>query len=237
MTINAKNDYAQIRPKELNVEDGVARKNAYLKRNILPLLSALGKNDAILEIGPGTGALAALISQQGFKNYSALEVCKEYAEELQKKNHICHHGDAVVEMLESHYQAGSVRLIVAIDVLEHLPMAEALDLLAVCKRKLASGGQVVFQVPNSSGLFGDNTFVADPTHQTPYNEIRLQAVLEGAGFLGVDVMPVRLPPSLANSVRSLFQKVIFAAVRFLTKAVGSTPVRHMTHLIIGTGRA
>jgi hypothetical protein len=126
--------------------------------------------------------------------------------------------------------------LVLVDVLEHFPLEDGLDFLRESRRVVRPQGRVIIQTPNASGVFGINTFVADPTHTTPWNELRLTAALRGSGFQTVNCYPMQLPAGLGNLAREILRKMLFSAVRLLTRICGATPVQVLTHNIVCEAR-
>jgi hypothetical protein len=228
-------NYDKLRPAEAEQVREV-RQRAYQTRNLLPLLKEVPRSAKIIEIGPGCGVTARLLREWGFQNYAAIEVCEEYVRTLQSQGFECRFAEDASKTLDGSEQDGSCGLILAIDVLEHMPLAECRRLLEVSRRKLAPGGLLVVQVPNASAPFGMNTHLADPTHVLPFNDVRLSSLFAEAGFEDRLTIPVRLPSSNANRLRGLAQAIVFSMTRTLTRAVGATPVTVMTHLMIGVGR-
>lgn len=228
-------NYDKLRPAEAE-QIREARQRGYQTRNLLPLLKDLSRTDRIVEIGPGCGVTARLLREWGFTNYAAIEVCEEYVCTLQSQGFECRFAEDASKSLEASERDGSCGLILAIDVLEHMPLADCRRLLATARRKLKPGGLLVVQVPNASAPFGINTHLADPTHVLPFNDVRLSSLLSEAGFNDRMTLPVKLPASNANRLRGLAQAIVFSMVRLLTRSVGATPVTVMTHLMIGVGR-
>lgn len=211
-------------------------KRGYLTRNILPHVPRMpGLNPHIVEIGPGNGELLGLLRGLGHTRLSAFEVCARYAEDLRAQGFSVQLGSSAVDYLKS-FEDSAIDCLLLVDVLEHLPMTEVLSLLAEAKRVLAGGGCVIAQVPNVSGLFGWNTFAADPTHMTPFNERGLERCFHVAGFRQIESFELKLPGGPANAAITVFRKGIFAAVRFLMRAVGARPVRILTHNVITVAR-
>ena len=211
------------------------RKLAYLRRNILPLLNSLPKSAGILEVGPGRGALLSLLREAGFAHLSAFEVCTPFAEELSRRGFTVDTGPSAVEHLRS-LSDHCLDALVLVDVLEHFPLEDGLDFLRESRRVVRPQGRVIIQTPNASGVFGINTFVADPTHTTPWNELRLTAALRGSGFQTVNCYPMQLPAGLGNLAREILKKMLFSAVRLLTRICGATPVQVLTHNIVCEAR-
>lgn len=231
LTAPAQADYHRY----YEADDLDLRKLAYLKRNILPLLADLSPEARILEVGPGRGALLSLMRSSGFKNLTAFEICTAFAESLASQGYSIASGPSAVDYLKT-LPAQSLDAVLLIDVLEHFPLEDGLAFLNESRRVLRTGGKIILQTPNASGVFGMNTFVADPTHATPWNEHRLNAALKGSGFATVETLPMQLPPSPANFARACLRSVLFAAIRTLTRICGATPVRVLTHNIICSAR-
>lgn len=211
------------------------RKVAYLKRNILPLLNSLSPSSRILEVGPGRGALLSLLRASGFQNIQAFEICTAFAQSLSAQGYAVTSGACAVEHLKS-LPSQSIDALLLIDVLEHFPLEEGLAFLKESRRVIAPEGRIILQTPNASGLFGINTFVADPTHATPWNELRLVAALRGSGFTTVNCLPMQLPASLGNLFREALRNVFFSGIRFLTRLCGATPVNVLTHNLVCEAR-
>ncbi len=216
--------------------DDDARKRGYLARNILPLIKVglaevtSKKNELVVEVGPGKGLLQSMLKERGFASH-AIEVCEAYADDLKKKGYPCELASNAADALRKSATKG-VGAIVAVDVLEHLPLEEGMFLLSAAADVLPRGGSLILQVPNVSGLFGISTFAADPTHLMPYNEHSLRKVLEAAGFVSIELHPMKLPGSATDALRSVCREVVFFLVRCLQRVVGATPCRILTHNIV-----
>lgn len=88
---------------------------------------------------------------------------------------------------------GSVAVISALHVLEHLPFAEVLAWLQEAARVVRPGGMVFFETPNpENGYVATHHFFNDPTHVRPLTPDLLAFALSWAGFAEVEV--VRLHP-------------------------------------------
>ena len=213
-----------------------ARKKAYLNKNILPLIGKKpAENPKFLEIGPGCGELLELLLANGFQDLNALEVCEKYAQDLIRKGFSVQLCQSVIEACKE-IPDSTIDTVFLIDILEHIPMNEVLELLAQIWRLLKPGGEIVIQVPNISGLYGWNTFAADPTHITPFNETRLKCCLKVAGFKDSECKELALPGGLGDLVRTILHKPIFLMHRFMMRCVGANPVKILTHNVIAIGR-
>lgn len=211
------------------------QKEAYLVENILPHLTDLPRDAEILEIGPGFGVFLELLKKQGYTGVRAFEICTSYAEALRARGFDVSDGPSTVEFLRMSVQ--DYDAIVLIDVLEHVDPNESFELMIALRENLKPGGKVIIQVPNRSGLFGNNTYFADITHRAGYNELGLQALLKTAGFARSEAYEMRLPRSLANLGRSLCRRIVFRGARLLMRIVGATPIQVLTHNLIVVGQA
>jgi O-antigen chain-terminating methyltransferase len=61
----------------------------------------------------------------------------------------------------------SVPAIFAAQVVEHLPYESLLSFLEICRAKLRTGGQLIFETINPHSLEAFKTFYTDLTHQRP----------------------------------------------------------------------
>ncbi len=214
---------------ESNAEEN--RKTQYLARNVIPRLKGTALDSPLLEVGPGRGALLDVLRKEGYTNLTCFEVCEAFAEKLRARGFAVASGHSAVEYFQL-LPESSLGIVFLIDVLEHLPLEEGLIFLRECRRVLNKNGKLIIQTPNASGLFGLNTFVADPTHSTPWNELRLTSALRGVGFAKVYCFPMQLPLGLGNLLRTIARKPVFAMARFLMRLCGATPVRVLTHNIV-----
>ncbi|SMF70533.1 class I SAM-dependent methyltransferase [Pseudobacteriovorax antillogorgiicola] len=205
----------------------------YFTRNMGALLeeSKLGKDANILEIGPGKGELLNKLRGLGYSNLEAFDICASFRENLRSQGFKVYDGNNLLDLLEqlpdNYFDA-----LIAVDVLEHIDRLELQEFLKSFSCKLKSGGVIMGQVPNSSGLFGHNTFIADYTHITPFNEIRLTSLFHGCGYKNILVRETRLPKSVGNFFRSIARNFIFKIAYFLNRLVGATPVKNLSHLIL-----
>jgi 2-polyprenyl-3-methyl-5-hydroxy-6-metoxy-1,4-benzoquinol methylase len=225
-------------------KEGTARKKGYLATNIVKrvlkhkqFLNLQNGQFKIAEIGPGKGTLQELFKEIGLESLS-IEVCQAYANNLKNRNFECIHTNDVYSALEEMVLNGKkIQCVVAIDVLEHMPLEDSLRLLRSVKNSLQSQGVLILQVPNVSGVFGISTFAADPTHVMLYNEHSLLKLLTAAGFKNVKCHEMILPKGKLNTLRSCLRTCIFYFLRLLQKIVGATPTRIMTHNIVVTAES
>lgn len=128
----------------------------------------------ILEIGFGNGSFMGWARDRGYQVHGT-----ELQPSLRERATL--EGFAVSEDLSA-LAEGSIDMVVAFDVFEHI---EYLDLVAMCKqirRKLKPGGYLVARFPNGDSPFSLPTQNADPTHVHSIGRGKVDVLLRSAGF-------------------------------------------------------
>jgi SAM-dependent methyltransferase len=81
---------------------------------------------------------------------------------------------------------GSLGAIIATHVVEHLELADLVELLELSATRLRPGGVFIAETPNPTSLIVlGNSFILDPTHLRPLHPSLLTFLCEGAGFRDV----------------------------------------------------
>lgn len=96
------------------------------------------------------------------------------------------------------FQDGSVDVVFASNLLEHLALERVQATLAESLRVLASGGRLIVLQPNFR--YCGASFYDDYTHRTPLTHESLRDLLEGAGFASSRVVPRFLPFSFRSAL-------------------------------------
>jgi O-antigen chain-terminating methyltransferase len=79
--------------------------------------------------------------------------------------------------------AGSVSVISAFHLVEHIPFPALQELVSEALRVLKPGGLLILETPNAENLFvGSNGFYMDPTHERPIPHLLLSFLTEFSGF-------------------------------------------------------
>ena len=168
----------------------------------------------------------------GFGNGSALGWLKDRGAEVHglEANHILvgralallGAGRAFDDLADSHLSAmsGTFDHIIALDVLEHVPMSALSGMLSRIRQLLVPGGQALFRFPNGDSPFGRLNQNGDPTHITVLGGERITWFAQRAGLevrsLRAPVLPIR-GVGLARGFRRL---LIRGARRVIEPAVG-----------------
>ncbi len=91
---------------------------------------------------------------------------------------------------------GSLGVVTAFHVVEHLPLELRLQLIKEAARVLAPNGIVVFETPNPENLIvGSCDFYLDPTHQSPIVPLQMMTLMQTLGFPEVKILRLNKHPS------------------------------------------
>jgi SAM-dependent methyltransferase len=96
---------------------------------------------------------------------------------------------------------GSLRAVLAMHVVEHLPLDLQIRLVFESRRVLAPGGLLVLETPNALSISTAATnFWVDPTHHRPVHPLFLEFLATEAGFTDVATRPLHpLPVSFRGT--------------------------------------
>jgi SAM-dependent methyltransferase len=167
-----------------------------------PLLEG---HEPVLEIGCGRGELLAQLRELGIAatgvdtDRGMVAHCRARGLDVVEADGVAH--------LQSLSDA-SLGAIFSAQVVEHIPYAELVRLLALAVVKLAPGGLFVAETVNPHKIASLKTFWVDPTHQHPlFPEVAL-ALCAIAGFSSAYVFA----PGFESFERSRFEAPAYAVV-------------------------
>jgi glycosyltransferase involved in cell wall biosynthesis/2-polyprenyl-3-methyl-5-hydroxy-6-metoxy-1,4-benzoquinol methylase len=130
-------------------------------RIYLPLLAP---HDHVIDLGCGRGELLDVLREAGIAA-SGVDIDHAMVERCRGKGHTVEHRDAL-DYLRSQPD-GSLPVIFAAQVVEHLPYPQLLEFLELSRRKVRPGGRLIFETVNPHALEAFKTFYTDLTHQKP----------------------------------------------------------------------
>ncbi|NNE52618.1 MAG: class I SAM-dependent methyltransferase [Sulfitobacter sp.] len=139
----------------------------------------------VMDIGCGRGEWLGLLSGVGVTAFGIdtnpvqIAAAKENGLDVRL-------GDAVTALAGA--ESGSLSVITAHHVVEHLPFDTVAWIAREAMRVLAPGGLLLFETPHTRNvLVGATTFHTDPTHLKPMPEQVLGVLFETAGFHPVEI--------------------------------------------------
>jgi SAM-dependent methyltransferase len=183
------------------------------------------KNALILDLACGAGSWVYFARQMG---YARARGCDISPEQVALAQRLGIEGVAQGELGEYLEQvAEPCRMVLLIDILEHLEKQELFDLLDQVYRKLEAGGQALIHVPNANGLFGMNIRYGDLTHETAFTAYSMTQLLSAVGFRKIECHEdTPLGNSLKGRARNLiwrggmlFFRLLFAAETGSTRLI------------------
>jgi 2-polyprenyl-3-methyl-5-hydroxy-6-metoxy-1,4-benzoquinol methylase len=178
--------------------------------------AAAGKR--VLEIGFGNGSALGWLQDQGAQVHGleANPILVERALKLLGADR------AFEDLADARLTAmrGTFDHIIALDVLEHVPMDALTGMLTRIRELLAPGGQALFRFPNGDSPFGRINQNGDPTHITILGGARITWFARRAGLEVLSLRAPALPIRGVGLVRGLRRLLIHNARRMIEPAIG-----------------
>jgi SAM-dependent methyltransferase len=138
------------------------------------------RDASCLDLACGCGSLIYLLEQQGFRNTTGVDLCREELDQARSfvRGELVHRD--VLEFLRS-AETATFDFITALNFLEHLRKDSLYTVLTEARRVLRPGGTLVAMVPNAISPFGGTTRHWDLTHEWAFthNNFRQLAALTG----------------------------------------------------------
>lgn len=158
----------------------------------LELLSALPNGELpIVDLGCGRGEFVHLLTDAG---QVALGVDSNASQVLDAVPGLFEEAD-LFDWLDRR-DDGSVRAVVCMHVVEHLPADLQVRLVFESHRVLAPGGALVLETPNTLSLsVAASNFWVDPTHERPVHPLFLEFLADEAGFVDVETLLLHPVPA------------------------------------------
>jgi len=156
------------------------------------VLSAYGKSGiSLLEVGAGNRGLAERMQDYwGEFDYQSCDIDRTYD-----------HDYVSVDEVEGKYD-----VICAFELIEHIALGEAADMLTKLRRNLKPGGRLVLTTPN---VFYPPAFLRDATHVTPFCYDELGGLLTITGFQVQSIYRLYHDSLLKKFVRRILMYPVF----------------------------
>ena len=168
----------------------------------------------ILDFGCGAGHFLYHLKKKGYRNYYGVDISTQQIDYCKKNiTDKAEVGDGK-KFLEQRPE--TYDLIVAHDVMEHIPKEDVLKLLNLIFRSLRKDGILIMRVPNMSNPFGIDARYNDFTHEIGYTAKSLYQVLSISGFKNIGILPPRIIPvrSFPNWIRKNLVGMLHQFIRF-----------------------
>jgi 2-polyprenyl-3-methyl-5-hydroxy-6-metoxy-1,4-benzoquinol methylase len=183
--------------------------------------SKYSKEAKVLDIGIGRGEMLTSFGKWGFPNHLGIDISSSTIAFCSKLGLNCLFVDNPAEWLDQ--RPGEYSVITLLDVLEHIPKNETIDLLKVLRRALTDDGVLIIQVPNMQANHSNLHMYQDFTHYAGFTEHSLNQVLHAAGYQSIEFhgMENQIGLPLLNYPRRLVRFVIWSFTRLSRKIQGT----------------
>jgi SAM-dependent methyltransferase len=146
-------------------------------------LQRLAANPPVLDIGCGNAGLVEQLTERGVKAIG-VDTDPSMVAEAQARSLDVRLMDGTAFLRAQ--PPGSLGAIIATHLVEHLQLAELVELLELAASRLKPGGVFITETPNPASLIVlGNSYALDPTHVRPVHPSLLTFLCEGAGFRDV----------------------------------------------------
>lgn len=189
------------------------------------------KNAKILDIGCGLGQFLYFLEKQGYKNYYGIDVSEQQIKFCQ---------DKVTKKVETTDIFGFLKgkkeqfdLVVANDVLEHIPKGKLFEILELVHQSLKPEAKFFAKVPNMSNPFGLMDRYSDFTHEIGFTEFSLREVLVMSGFKIIKIKGAAYPLiSLKSVAAKILELPFYIFLRMMFRIQGHIAPKIMDKDII-----
>jgi len=148
-------------------------------------LSLLAEHQPVLDFGCGRGELLAALAASGVEAVG-VDTDAGMVEQAQAAGLPAQAGDGIAWLRDAPER--SLGSIIAIHVVEHLPLPLLVEFLELAASRLRPGGVLVAETPNPMSLVVlGNSYILDPTHVWPLHPSLLTFLCERAGFRDVEL--------------------------------------------------
>ncbi|MHA1299465.1 MAG: class I SAM-dependent methyltransferase, partial [Candidatus Helarchaeota archaeon] len=159
---------------DLNAKNYFSNYNPFIPKN---------KNIKILDIGCGMGHFLYALKKYGYSNFIGIDVSDQMIDFLTNKiqNTELGHDFKDISTKVKKFDAfeflrsnkGTFDLIVANDLIEHIPKSKILDLFKLVKKNLKNNGIFITKTANMTNLVSNMLLYDDFTHEVGFTNLSL----------------------------------------------------------------
>lgn len=194
--------------------DHINSMKAFYQRTLSSYLSS-NKNIKILDVGCGQGFALMALQELGYTHLSGIDIDSGQVKACRRKGIDAIHVEDSLKYLAEHQF--KYDLILALDVIEHIPHCEQLEFTQAIYDSLASDGKIICTVPNANSTLAGRWRYSDWTHQISFTEDSLDFLLYNAGFVNIVVSEIEFfGPVTVKSVLKvlpLLHRILFLMAR------------------------
>lgn len=172
-------------------EDYVEKRIKFYKRYVKRFLPG-DQKIKILDIGCGMGFLLVALNRMGYKNCMGIDISIEQIDVAQGFGLNVSHVEDSLDFLKNNEESFDV--ILAFDVIEHIPINDQLSFIKAICNALKSDGKFVCTVPNANSILASRWRYGDWTHFCSFTENSLDFLLYNGGFKNITIGNDELRP-------------------------------------------
>jgi SAM-dependent methyltransferase len=164
--------------------------NSYVPYYSRMLSKHLGADKSlnILDVGCGMGLALYALQKTGYSHVMGIDISKEQIAVAKNKGLNAELTTDTISWLGN--KAEQYDYIIALDVIEHIPVHEQLAFTKAIQAALKKGGKFICTVPNANSVLAGRWRYIDWTHTSSFTEHSLEFLLINSNFKHVTVMPV-----------------------------------------------
>ena len=168
-------------------EEVVAKLRPYLA-DVARVLQPAEPGPRVVDVGCGRAEWLSLLRDEGVAA-RGVDANVDFADAGRAAGLDVVRGDAVAYL--SSREEGSLDLVTAFHLVEHLDTETLLALFAAARHALRPGGCLLLETPNPTNLtMGACNFYLDPTHRSPMPPALTAFLVEASGFADVEIRPL-----------------------------------------------
>jgi 2-polyprenyl-3-methyl-5-hydroxy-6-metoxy-1,4-benzoquinol methylase len=140
----------------------------------------------VLDIGCGRGEFLSLLTESNIP-CKGIDLDEAMVATCKDKHLPVEFGNALHYL--SAVEDGSIGGVIGIQIVEHLTKTQLEELFSLCKRKVTTGGKILFETINPGSLTAlSHNFFKDPTHVWPLHPETLRFMMEMKGLATVEIL-------------------------------------------------
>ncbi len=185
-------DYTRIYSKWHSGDPGHIKKMKDFHKRTIGRFLPEDKKAAILDIGCAMGFTLMMLDDEGYDNAEGIDTDSKLIEFCREKRLKAKRVDDSAAYLNK--KKGSYDLVLALDLIEHIPHKKQPELVKAVSGSLKKGGKLICTVPNANSMLASRWRYNCWTHENSFTEHSLDFLLHNGGFRDIQVTGTEAMP-------------------------------------------